>query len=53
MIKSLHARHHAFAQQERQVELLEASGVVPFKEKLETIGFWPLQPSAIEIFQVK
>ncbi len=52
MIKSLHARQHALAQQERQVALLEAGQQPSFKEKLETIGFWPLQPSAIEIFQV-
>ncbi len=52
MIKSLHARQHALAQQERQVALLEAGQQPSFKEKLETIGFWPLKPSTIEIFQV-
>lgn len=52
MIKSLHARQHALAQQEKQVALLEAGQQPSFQEKLETIGFWPLQPSAIEIFQV-
>ena len=52
MIKSLHARQHLLAQQEKQVELLEAGTLPPFREKLKTIGFWPLQPSGIEIFQV-
>ncbi len=52
MIKSLHARHHPLARQEKQVELLETGTLPSFKEKLETIGFWPLQPSGIDIFQI-
>lgn len=52
MIKSLHARQHTLAQQERQVELLEAGQQPSFKERLETIGFWPMHSSSIEIFQV-
>ncbi len=52
MIKSLHARHHTLAQQERQVELLEASHAPSFKDKLKTIGFWPLRPAVIDILQV-
>jgi radical SAM/Cys-rich protein len=54
MIKSLHARNHDLARQERQVEILErGSGELPaFKEKLSTLGFYPLRPTGLEIFQV-
>lgn len=57
MIKSLHARHHQLAHQERQIEILEngifRSGQLPtFKKKIEPIGFYPLKPSRIEILQV-
>jgi radical SAM/Cys-rich protein len=57
MIKSLHARHHQLANQQRQVEILEngifQSGRLPtFKKKIETFGHFPLKPTAIEIFQV-
>ncbi len=54
MIKSLHARHHKFANQERQVEFLEngifKSGKLPtFRQKL---GHFQLTPDKLEIFQV-
>lgn len=57
MIKSLHARHHQLASQARQREFLSngifGDGLLPtFKNKLERSGFYPLQPSSIEIFQV-
>jgi radical SAM/Cys-rich protein len=57
MIKSLHARHHQLARQERQVEFLSngvfKSGKLPsFEKKIEPAGFFPLKPSKIEIFQV-
>jgi radical SAM/Cys-rich protein len=57
MIKSLHARQHQFANQQRQVEILEnglfAEGKLPtFKKKIEPIGHFPLKPSKLEIFQV-
>jgi radical SAM/Cys-rich protein len=57
MIKSLHARQHQLANQERQIEILEngifRSGQLPtFKKKIEPIGFYPLKPSGIEILQV-
>jgi radical SAM/Cys-rich protein len=57
MIKSLHARHHQLAQQERQVEYL-SNGIfregklTSFRNKIAPIGFYPLKPSRIEIFQV-
>jgi radical SAM/Cys-rich protein len=57
MIKSLHARHHQLANQERQVEFLSngifKEGKLPtFQKKIESIGYYPLKPSSIEIFQV-
>ena len=57
MIKSLHARHHQLANQERQVEFLQngifATGKLPtFKQKIEPLGYFPLKPGKIEIFQV-
>lgn len=57
MIKSLHARHHQLANQERQVEFLERgtfkSGTAPtFRQKLAPLGHDPLRPIKLEIFQV-
>jgi radical SAM/Cys-rich protein len=57
MIKSLHARHHQLANQQRQLEILEngifKSGQFPtFRKKLESTGYHSLKPSRIEIFQV-
>jgi radical SAM/Cys-rich protein len=57
MIKSLHARHHELANQERQLQILDNSifkqGVLPtFKNKLESLGLYPLTSSKLEIFQV-
>jgi radical SAM/Cys-rich protein len=57
MIKSLHARHHQLAQQERQLEFL-SNGIfgenkLPlFKEKIQSAGWFPLKSSTIEILQV-
>ena len=57
MIKSLHARQHQLAQQERQVEFL-ANGIfkdgklTSFRKTIEPIGFYPLKPAKIEVFQV-
>lgn len=57
MIKSLHARHHQLAQQEKQVEFLSngifKEGKLPtFQQKIEAINYFPLKPSSLEIFQV-
>lgn len=57
MIKSLHARHHELASQKRQLEILDngifKAGALPaFKDKLQSVGFYPLLSSKIEIFQV-
>lgn len=57
MIQSLHARHHQFANQQRQVEFLESGlrdhdGLPTFRKKIESAGHYPLTPTRIEIFQV-
>jgi radical SAM/Cys-rich protein len=57
MIKSLHARKHQLASQQRQQEILEngifADGKLPtFKERISNLGFNPFKPAKIEIFQV-
>ncbi|MEO5673480.1 MAG: arsenosugar biosynthesis radical SAM (seleno)protein ArsS, partial [Chitinophagales bacterium] len=55
-MKSLLARHHELSETSRQLQLLEEvsanAGIPSFIEKLETLGFFPLKPSRIEIFQV-
>ena len=55
-MKSLLAQHHALSQTNRQLQLLDevvqTAAITPFKEKLETLGFHPLKPAALEILQV-
>lgn len=57
MIKSLKARNHTLANAQRQLEVLNGdlfkNGTFPtFREKLESIGMIPFQPTKLEIFQV-
>lgn len=57
MIKSLHARQHQLAQQERQVEWLsngifKENKLPTFQHKLEQSGQFPLCSGSIEIFQI-
>ena len=57
MIKSLHARHHQLANQQRQIEILDNSifkdGTLPtFKKRIESAGHFPLMSSKTEVFQV-
>ncbi len=57
MIKSLHARQHQLAQQERQVEWLsngifKENKLPTFQHKLEQSGQFPLRSGVIEIFQI-
>ncbi|MBK6482078.1 MAG: arsenosugar biosynthesis radical SAM protein ArsS [Chitinophagaceae bacterium] len=55
-MKSLLAQHHALSQTNRQLQLLDevvqTAAITPFKVKLETLGFHPLKPAALEILQV-
>ena len=58
-MKSLKAQHNILADAHEQIEILE-HGVnhtdefmlVPFQQKLEIIGLYPLKPTALEIFQI-
>ena len=56
--KSLQSRHHLLADTSRQVEILEHGivdhdySLVPFQQRLQDIGLYPLLPTGIEIFQV-
>lgn len=58
-MKSLKAQHHKLADTHEQVEILEhgrshddAFRLVPFQQKLEASGLYPLTPTQPEIFQV-
>ena len=53
MIKSLKARGHSLSDFNQQIDVLEHTiELVPFQQQLEQIGFLPLRPSGVEIFQV-
>lgn len=57
-VKSLKARHHVLSDSQSQIEVLEkgdgihAYRLVPFQQKLDEIGLFPLKPTKLEIFQV-
>lgn len=56
-MKSLKAQHHALANAREQLEIIEhgqtkAFALVPFQQKLEAAGLFPLKPAQIEILQV-
>src|SRR5689334_10694910 len=52
-MKSLFAQHHELSEAGHQMQILEDVSEVPsFSEKLKTVGFYPLKPTGIEIFQV-
>ena len=56
-MKSLKAQHSFLAEAYEQLEIIEhgQSGdfaLVPFQEKLEQSGLYPLKPTQVEIFQV-
>ncbi|MGH7239943.1 MAG: arsenosugar biosynthesis radical SAM (seleno)protein ArsS, partial [Candidatus Saccharimonadales bacterium] len=53
--KSLKAQHHFLSDTHHQVQVLEedhGKHLPLFKDKLETIGLYPLKSTGIEIFQV-
>ena len=58
-MKSLKAQHHILSDTHEQIDILE-HGVnhddsfllVPFQQKLEEAGLFPLKPTGIEIFQI-
>ncbi len=58
-MKSLKASGNILASSSEQIEILEhgvnhddAFKLVPFQQRLETIGLFPLQPTGIDIFQI-
>ena len=58
-MKSLKAQHHLLSESHEQIEILEhgrnhddAFRLVPFQEKLEAAGLFPLLPTQLEIFQI-
>jgi len=57
-MKSLKAQHHILSDAHEQIEILEhgdkihAYRLVPFQQKLEETGLFPLIPTQLEIFQI-
>ncbi len=51
-MKSLHASHHALADSQQQLDVLERPGLPLFEDKLATYGMAPLRPSGVQILQV-
>lgn len=58
-MKSLKAQGNILSDSHEQIEILEhganhddAFNLVPFQQKLETIGLFPLKPTALKIFQI-
>ncbi len=58
-MKSLKATGSILADSHEQLEILEhganhddAFNLVPFQQKLETLGLYPLKPTALEVFQI-
>ncbi len=58
-MKSLKAQHHLLSDAHEQIEILEhgvnhddAFKLVPFQQKLEASGLFPLKPTQLEIFQI-
>ena len=58
-MKSLKAQHNILADAHEQIEILEhgvnhddAFRIIPFQQKLEAIGLYPLLPRALEVFQI-
>lgn len=57
-MKSLKGQHHFLADTKNQLEILESPAensdfrLVPFQQKMEAIGLYPLKSTGVEIFQV-
>ncbi len=58
-MKSLHAQGSKLADSQQQLDILahgaatmDAFTLIPFQQKIEQIGLYPLQPTAMNIFQV-
>lgn len=55
-MKSLLAQQHILSSTDSQLQLLDdvvrTASITSFKDKLETLGFFPLKPGSVEILQV-
>jgi radical SAM/Cys-rich protein len=51
-MKSLKAQGHTLAAAQQQQHVLADTPLVPFQQKLEESGFYPLRPAGIHTFQV-
>lgn len=51
-MKSLSRREHELARAANQIQVLEKTDEITFKDKLETIGLFPLKPTEMQIMQV-
>jgi radical SAM/Cys-rich protein len=56
-MKSLKAQHNILADSREQIEILEHGqtddfALLPFQQKLQQAGLYPLKPAGVEIFQV-
>lgn len=50
--KSLSAQSHELSEIDRQLSLLKEANLVPFQEKLEASGLFPLSTVGLDIFQI-
>jgi len=50
--KSLQALGHDLSESDKQLELLQAVGLKPFRENLNEINLFPLKPTQLDIFQI-
>ena len=54
-VKSLKAQHHALANPERELQIIEnelPAGLTSFNQHLKEIDLFPLLPTGLEIFQM-
>ena len=56
-MKSLLAEHNILSNSSEQIEILEHRhsedfNLIPFQQKLEESGLYPLKPTGLEVFQV-
>lgn len=50
--KSLAAQNHELSESERQIKLIDQTGLKRFEDQLEDIDLYPLKPTKIDTFQV-
>ncbi|MEL6534250.1 MAG: arsenosugar biosynthesis radical SAM (seleno)protein ArsS [Bacteroidota bacterium] len=54
-MKSLKARDHNLSQTEKQIAVLsdaEGIGIIPFEDRMDNLGLFPLKPTTVDIFQI-